>query len=1458
MPNLVFAWERFWVPRGERLTLHEGAYLPDPTTEWGTRLNPRVVPASYFDDRPCVVFLGDTAMGKTTAVMQVERQGTDSRIRAVGGVPLRERLGRFASDALLVTDVFRSPELTELSHRDRPVYLYLDDFDECLLRVRTLPRLLVDELRRLPPDAVRQRLRLRVVCRTSVWPDGLTAALGEFWGDSGVDVFELAPLRVEDVRLAACETGIDPAAFLTEVRRLGVQGFASRPLTLQRLLTRFGRGEDLPLSQAEIFEGACLDLVAAFDPAELGARRPSRLAPDDRLAIASRLAAAAMFSGREFVRADPTAGAEGGLAVALRDVAGHEVLHGRRLEVGELELEEVLRTGLFAGPDESGRLRWAHRSYAEYLAARYLVEQDAGLAQVRSLVVHPGDPDGRLVPPLHETAAWLAGMRPDIFVDVLRRDPIVLLSTDAAGIDPGFRTQLVDALLSRYDAGELLPPDGSTYERLRNLAHPGLGGQLAPWIRHPSRSQLARAVAIDIAGACRETAVLGDLVQTALSVGDDVRIRTLAAAVVAEYGDAASKAALLPLVAGDPNDPDDQIKGAALKATWPAHLPTARLFEVLTPSRPNLLGFYRSFLLNNPFEQLRTEDIPLALAWIDRQLGPAELPYDVEDLVAEILLVAARSLDDPAVAAAFGPVAWRRLTAQHRLLDRSSYLEFGGGETDEQLGEPERRAVVAVLVGSSIAAQADIRDLVYAGLVVPDDVPWLLEQVGGTDDSTLRRAWARLIDWVLPAGNGDHLDAVRSAALTDDILRAETERWLDPEELVRRSAEWAEMRSRWAERAEPRFLDPSPQERVERRLEAAEAGDLDAWWGLNLDLTLDPASTHYGDEYEPDLTVLPGWQAADEPARERIARAGLAYVRQRTPEPDRWFASDTIFRPDWAGYRAFHLLWRLADARLAEIEPAIWTRWAPVLVGFHTLQGAGDEAPQQALVRMAYAHAPDEVLETLRRLALAIGDASRLDAEHVLRKVAGCWDDRLATALRDLLTEPGLPARVAGAILRPLLEYGDVAARDLGAEWVAGPLREGVDRERALEAAVALTIESGATGWQPVWVALEADPEFGEQVLARLVWRDSFAEEVGARLTTSQLGALYGWLEWRYPEAEDPDEPGMHEVTFREQIGRWRDGLLAQLARPGDAEAVEALRVLAEEFPTLEKVRRALVRAKEAARVRTWLPPSPREVLALTEESERRLVRNAEQLLDAVAESLARLGQRFQAAESRAAADLWNVVGRATARGVAKGVLANLRGKLGARRSEFGPELTIDGYWREFGVQVETVNRPKNELLMSDYVKRHLDADLAGRGLVVNREVQNRPGDITDIRVEAFARDERGREVDRLTVVVEVKGCWHRDLETAMVGQLADRYLQPEDLRHGLYLVGWFDPDGWDPNDRRRQRAVRHALAPLRDRLEAQAQGLAQRGLAVRAFVLDASLPAHIQLEPPGGQGDDD
>ncbi len=132
---------------------------------------------------------------------------------------------------------------------------------------------------------------------------------------------------------------------------------------------------------------------------------------------------------------------------------------------------------------------------------------------------------------------------------------------------------------------------------------------------------------------------------------------------------------------------------------------------------------------------------------------------------------------------------------------------------------------------------------------------------------------------------------------------------------------------------------------------------------------------------------------------------------------------------------------------------------------------------------------------------------------------------------------------------------------------------------------------------------------------------------------------------------------------------------------------------------------------------------------------------------------------------------------------------------------------------------------PKHEEELSTWLTGRLREDLGVGGRVIGRELEIRPnitgrgrGESVDIAVFAPV----GTEVEgaaTASVTVEVKGCWHADVKTAMRSQLVDRYLTGTGTTHGIYLVFWFAADEWDPRDSRRRRCTarptetaRHAL----------------------------------------------
>jgi hypothetical protein len=348
-------------------------------------------------------------------------------------------------------------------------------------------------------------------------------------------------------------------------------------------------------------------------------------------------------------------------------------------------------------------------------------------------------------------------------------------------------------------------------------------------------------------------------------------------------------------------------------------------------------------------------------------------------------------------------------------------------------------------------------------------------------------------------------------------------------------------------------------------------------------------------------------------------------------------------------------------------------------------------------------------------------------------------------------------------------------------------------------AATLLVRHSANGGWDVIWPAMLQDPVFGRALWAQVAY-DDFHRPVQAvgKLNEAQVADLFLWLMAQYPpEKDEPRKKGAHFVSKAETMPDFRNGLISVLRDRGTPEACAAIEKLTRQFPIFEWLKTVLVQARMILRRRTWRPPQPRELFALASSRELRLVQSGDELMALVIEALHKIEARLHA--EGMCQFLWNKV----------------------RQGVF---------------------RPKDENAISDFVKSFLQDELERCGVVVNREVQIRRGQETDIHVVAVTKN-AAEPFDQASVIVETKGCWHRDLLDAIQTQLVGRYLKDSASHHGLYLVAWFDPAKWDRTDSRQKTVPKMTPAQLQDALSAKAVTLSTAPLKVQALVLNAGSP---------------
>ena len=563
-----------------------------------------------------------------------------------------------------------------------------------------------------------------------------------------------------------------------------------------------------------------------------------------------------------------------------------------------------------------------------------------------------------------------------------------------------------------------------------------------------------------------------------------------------------------------------------------------------------------------------------------------------------------------------------------------------------------------------------------------------------------------------------------------------------------------------------------------------------------MELTLKPTNTHYGDELEPDITALPGWVDADEETRRKITSAAKKYLQILDPNVPHWLGTNIIHRPAFAGYRALMLLAMTDPESFSAIHADVWKKWAPVILAYPISGIHGKLQINRDLVKLAYRHSPEAVIETL--LALIDAENKNMGSLFITRKMEECWDVRLCSVLAEKLRDESLTPKSMSELLDDLMLRNVPQARSFAEELLACPIASSGDsREKAIVAAHVLLTKAQDAGWRVIWPILQHDVTFGKDVVSTLD-RYSDKDSSWTQLDEEDLADFYIWLTRQFPHSTDPNPTGSHWVGPNDRARGLRDGVLNVLKIKGTFEACDAIRRIRGEFPELDWLKWVQTDAELQARRESWIPPQPQQLLAVFKDSQSRLVQNGEHLLQVVKESLNRLQEQLHG-ETPSVQFLWDRASQSKA-------------------------------------------KPKDESALSDFVKLHLEKDLKARQIIVNREVQIHRKEKTDIHVDTFVRQADTQQVDMISVIIEVKGSWNRELETAMKTQLKDRYLRNNHCQYGLYLVGWFNCDQWDAQDYRRRDVLNLTLDEAKQKFSTQASELSLNSSHIEAFLLNTSF----------------
>jgi hypothetical protein len=1392
MDKVRYNWKRFWCPRGGVFFLDYDGFVRDPDTEWDWFDNPEIKPFDDIDHSRCLILLGEPGIGKTCAL-----EDAVGKARQENCEVLFEDLAEYASEDRLINALFRGHEFLDWRQGDHNLHIFLDSLDECKLSMDTVSLILAREFPRHVPPESSSRLYLRIACRTAEWPKYLEDKLPEIGKGHSPQVYELVPLRREDVIEAARAHSITPPENLVqEVVRNGLVPLAMKPITLEFLLGEYEKGHSLSLSQWELYEKGCLNLAKESSESRKARRKTGTLTKQQRLAVVGRIAILSTLCKRDSI---PTAYASEDMPGALtieEILEGRETAHGNVFSLDASVIQETLNTGLFTGR-RAGFLGWAHQTYREFLGAWYLIQKDVPGRRILQLLFAPGDPEERFVPEFRELAVWIAAKCPEILIHLLRREPEVLLRCDMAVLSQQQREDLVAGLLRAFQEKKVVD-DSGFYSHYHKLQHKNLASQLRPWIegRH-TKDPIVRRVAIDIAEACGLKALQQSLLQVALDISEKHYTRAQATWAVVRVGDKAAKLKLKPLALGQAgDDPYDELKGAGLHALWPSHsLSAADLFSHLTPPRDkSFFGFYALFISQELIANLRSQDLPVALRWCqwlndDEDNGEEEPLSRIIETADAVLVKALDHVSRPDVLNELARAVLCRVARYCCIFPGSKHQDEFSDRIRSQ--RETRRKLVKAIIAMPLSS-AKHQDIAARALIQMDDVQWVMDQYDSAEQEARREMWANVLLCRFDEDDAKQSPWVIDKYCTDTTFRSVFARRLSPVDLGSSDArDLRESYRRLHEPQQPPRPVPLPllsPEKLQALAVSWGGGNGRAWEILHVNLAQD--------EERPEIFIgimsrLSRWKTLDSQTHTTILAAAVSYLHDYSPpwSPD---APDRTQIPwsHFAGCDAFLDLLDENPAMLNTLAPRVWKSWAPAILMMSALSGF--EEPLEALIPQVYQRAKTRVREYF--------GAELKHAEsiyfpyHCHNHFSRIWDVSLGSFLLGLVRTGQVHPNHIQCVLKELLIRGQPRARRL-AETILGEKDKQLNRRyKPTQAAVALFRYAPDAGWHVIRPFLKNRKNARQFFLS--LGGDTNRDKIWTTCTLSeeQLADLYIRVTRLFPNLGFRE--GAHFVEPIDRVLDFQGFLIHQLETRGTPQACRQIDRLLHEFPGCDSLYRARNNARANWKSHAYLPPSPHHLLEFLQHHERRFVRSADDLLETVIDSLNDLRQSLNVR------DLWNT-----------------------RPSP----------------------SPKDEGDLSDKIKEHLDRDLKCRAIVFSREVQIKRVRKTDLHVTAFVPTHVPDSFDKVELVLEVKGCWHKEL-WSMESQLVERYLDPTTRSHGLYVVGWFSCKAWDDRDRRKKVASRlmedKTVQEAQHIFDQQTAKLSKDGITVRAIVLDLNLPA--------------
>lgn len=1353
--------QRYWAPHGEAVLVDDTGYLADIDERWPPRFNTNLVPTrELLTKSPVTVLLGEPGSGKSFEFNLLRSIAKEER----KGVVLSLDLGQYGDAPTLATALGRM--LSQCANSEGEPLLMLDALDECRVNIKRAETVIQEVLL----DAADTNLRLVVSCRTSAWPESLEEVLRSQWsGKDDVKVFDIAPHSREFVSTRLEENDLKAEEFFAALDSAGAHGLALHPLGLNFLLAQSKERRAFSSSRWALYESGC---AAFLRPSKRRFEDGNLSLPDvrERMQLAGLMAAIALLSNKtDFsIFTDTAYEISASVRIGVDAIAMFPLPRGEASwRPDRQQCLEVFESALFVTRDD-GVFAFAHRTYAEFLAAHFLSSLDLSAHEALRLLTLPGM-TATLTPQLQQLAAWMTHSNRQLREFALKADPSLLFDGSVLTDDEVAVGDIFDEIVLLVEKHKFPIYEYRLIRSYGKLAHRLLLEKLREILRDPQRAPAVRQFASDVAAACNLVVELPELLTISLDRAENYDVRQSAANAIRDSAADDMKVGLLPLMSGEnPEDIEDEMKGIALHCAIDRGMSAGALVDVLTEEkRSNYAGAYAHALRRFENMAVCADDVRPIIAWLRNQLTANSLEYSWDRIVFHIFSkVALAVVESKIFWSEFGEIAWLALSTHHKLSSSQSTRSFDDALGLDGLEERRQTMFVALLTAAGGDARTTASTLLHGtGLVKYEDGPFLIDLYGRQSTSEqAKQILAYIFTYFPSAANAVVRDWVLDAAgpyacRPDPLLRQVLGETLTAIEL---QGEQAATLKRYHLMSKRSSEQPVPKQRPKSidllmsSLAASETGTPGHW--LNI-----VSHVRYADDFEgfsmpaPEVAAAPLWQVLDDVTKSRLVSAARAFLRHGRPVEET-LAPNVMNHGEDAAVAACVLLHTTGSGNGDEFDE-LAVRWVRALARY-----IGGEQPRNhidEILRRAMTHSPtcvtDELLE-IWKLNIVFPQPRVPDFAK------GILTESLKVNLEALL--PGLEDAPFLCLAKYLLEHKSEQALD----ELFGRV-EDVDE---------IASDFGAS-------CLELIARHGPQYFVDVVWprlsQDVRAIEAFAakyqHITSSQplpillfdatmTEQLFELLEEKYPASDDVPMSGF--VKPRHHVQEFRNCCIVSLKEKASSESIAALERIAARHPSYTWIAYTAHQAEQKAARDAWVPFGAAELVAVMKLAAGRVIRTEAELHAVVMEELQQINDKI------------------SARGVLPAV---------------------------YFLWDEESSRPKHEPRLSDWLALELRDRLSTRGAVVNREVQVRShnpkgvGERTDILIEVSTAGKPSTPDEVLRLVIEVKGCWNRDLLSSPEKQLRDDYMRAMQAENGIYLVFWFLCDRWRDDDSRKRTTQR-------------------------------------------------